>query len=53
MPRYKFTIGKETGEEKEIEIEAPNQIRAMDAIMLTEGETVEFIDFEEVNEDDK
>jgi hypothetical protein len=51
MPKYKFTIGKETGEEKEIEIEAANIIRAMDAIMLTEGEDVEIIDWEKVNDE--
>lgn len=52
MTKYKFTIGKETGEEKEIEIEAPNQIQAMSAIMLSEGEDVEFIDWEEVKLND-
>lgn len=51
MPKYKVTISKETGEEKEIEIEAPNQIQAMSAIMLAEGENVEFIDWEEVNDE--
>lgn len=46
MPKYKFTISKE------IEIDAPNYIQAMDKITRIEGENVEFDDWEEVNEDD-
>jgi len=46
MPKYKFTISKE------IEVDAPNYIQAMDIITRTEGDDIEFDDWEEVNEDD-